>query len=191
MNPFPLIQGIRVDLKALLSIDHQCVPLSCMHKKICCASYQICIEEEEMEKIIPLLPEAAKYAYQIVDGDSFVNIFEEIEDGLIEIETNDKDQCMLSCKGEKGELLCSLHCQALKNKVSPHAIKPKSCNLWPLAEVEGAPPLLTIQDDVLEFVCNKKREKGKTINAVLMATIENVYGRKFLETLNQKISEMF
>ncbi len=189
-NSFPEINGVKVDINALFSLSHKCNPTSCVDKKQCCASYEVCIEDKEIDKILPHFPEAAKFKPEIVEREFLEDLFREVEDGLVAIETNDDGQCLLGCQGENGELLCSLHCQSIKNNLSFYDAKPKSCGLWPLAEIAVETPVLTVQNDALEFVCNDQSEDLKVLDKEVSSIIENIYGKDFLDQLNEYISKL-
>ena len=186
---FPIIDGFMVDLLALLSIDYACDPALCKDTVSCCASYDVCISESDVIKIIPHFPQASIFAPAIKEGDDYGNLFDETEDGLFSLETNEDLQCKLAWKNDSGELLCSLHSHALKNNLSFYDTKPKSCCLWPLAESDSKPKCISIDSDSLKFPCvTKKTTQDYKLNKELSLIIEKIYGSDFLEKVNLSIN---
>ncbi|MCP5005594.1 MAG: hypothetical protein GY941_16910 [Planctomycetes bacterium] len=188
---FPIINGIKVDLESLISISHMCNPGICVGKDTCCAHYEICLEEREVDKLLKHMPAASKYAQHLREDDSYRNIFEETEDNLIAIDTDVDEKCLLAWQSSKGEILCSLHSQAIEAECSFYDAKPRACCLWPLAICNGNPMILSVQDDAFEFVCNKKRRSKKAaLNREIASIVKNVYGDKMLVGINQALSKM-
>ena len=186
---YPIIDGIIIDLLALLSINYLCDPALCNGMKSCCASYDVCITEKDIIKIIPYFPQASIYAPQIKEDEGgFSNLFEENDDGLFSMETDENFQCKLAWKNEAGDVLCSLHTHALKNNLSFYDTKPKSCCLWPLAESDPEEKSLCIDSDCLLFPCVKEKPvQDFILNEELALIIENIYGLEFLAKINQQI----
>ncbi len=188
---FPIINGIKVDLESLVSISHMCDPRSCVGKDSCCAHYEICLERGEVGKVIRHMPEAAKYAPHLKESDSYKNVFEEIEDNLVTIDTDGDDRCFFAWRNHKGETLCSLHSQAIESGLSFYGAKPNACCLWPLAICDGRPMILSVQDDAFKFVCNRKRRsKRVSLDRGIASIIKNVYGENVLRGINQALSKM-
>lgn len=185
MKDLPKIKGISVDIDALRSIKYKCDPSLCAGQKSCCASYQICMSEKEMNRMIPHLSDASKYAKHIKDGDEYVSLFDEDEDDIL-LETDDNWQCLLGWKDKDCRLLCSLHTHAIDNNLNYYDIKPKSCCLWPLA-ANDENTVLTIQEDAIDFPCIEKKD-DKTIDPEVASIIENIYGKDFLEELENIIN---
>ncbi len=188
---FPIIDGIIVDIMSIISIKYSCDPKLCAGKKSCCASYDICIEKKDVSKIIPYFSEAAKFAPHIKKGDEYDNMFDETDDGLISLETDENWQCKLAWKNDAGDVLCSLHSHALKNNLSFYDTKPKICCLWPLAESETKQQSLTIDSDCLTFPCVKEKTVHDfKINNEIVSIIKNIYGLDFLEKIEAAIEKM-
>ncbi|GJQ60867.1 MAG: DUF3109 family protein [Candidatus Scalindua sp. AMX11] len=188
---FPIINGIKVDLESLTSIRHVCDPGMCAGKYTCCAHYEICLGKREVGKVIRQMPGAARYAPHLKERDSYKNVFEETEDNLIAIDTDGDDQCLFAWRNRKGEILCSLHSQAIETGRSFYDAKPTACCLWPLAICSGNPMILSVQDDAFKFVCNKKRRTGRaTLDKEIASIIKNIYGEKMLAGINRALSEI-
>ena len=186
---FPIIKNVKVDLKSLISIEHKCDPGVCKGKISCCAEYEVCIEEKEVDKIIAHTPGSVEFAPQLIDNGSYRNIFDETDNNLITIDTDEDNLCLFAWSNRGGEILCSLHSHAIKNNLSFYDTKPESCCLWPLAIYIGSPEILTIQDDAFHFDCNKKRKPEKAeLDTEISSIINNVYGEKMLAGINHAIS---
>jgi hypothetical protein len=190
-NLFPIIENVKVDLKSLISIKHKCDPEICRGKISCCAEYEICIEKNEVDKVIACTPGAAEFAPQLIENSFYRNVFDETDDDLITIDVDDDNQCLFAWRNIRGEILCSLHSHAIKNNLSSYDTKPESCSLWPLAIYNGSPQILTVQDDAFNFDCNKKRKPEKSeLDVEISSIIKNVYGEKILVGINHAISKM-
>jgi len=188
---FPIIENVKVDLKSLISIKHKCDPGVCKGKISCCAEYEVCMEEKEVNRIIAHIPQAAGFAPQLIDNSSYRNIFDETDDGLITIDVDEDNQCLFAWRNSNGEILCSLHSHAIKNNLSFYDTKPGSCSLWPLAIYDGSPEILTVQEDAFGFDCNKKQKPEKAeLDKEISSIIKNVYGEKMLVGINHAISKM-
>lgn len=188
---FPTIDGIIVDIMAIISIEYLCDPKLCSGKKSCCASYDVCIEQKDVTKIIPYFPGAAVFAPHIKDGDEYINMFDEIDDELISLESDENWQCKLAWKNKSGDVLCSLHSHALKNNLSFYDTKPKVCCLWPLAESDTKQQSLTIDSDCLNFPCIKEKiVQDFKINKEIADIIENIYGLGFLHKIESAIEKV-
>ena len=188
---FPIIENVKVDLKSLISIKHKCSPEVCKGKISCCAEYEVCIEKDEVDKVFAHTPGAAEFAPQLKASGFYRNIFDETDDDLIAIDTDEDNQCLFAWRNSDEEVLCSLHSHAIKNNLSFYDTKPESCCLWPLAIYDGSPKILTVQDDAFDFDCNKKWEPGKVeLDTEISSIIKNVYGVKMLVGINHAISKL-
>ncbi|MDR4504604.1 MAG: hypothetical protein MRK01_07415 [Candidatus Scalindua sp.] len=187
---FPIINGIKVDLRSLVSIRHRCDPGICAGEYSCCSHYEICLEGGEVGKVIRHMPGAARYAPHLKEKDSYRNVFEETDDNLIALDTDTDNQCLFAWRNRKGEILCSLHSHAIETGISFYDAKPGACCLWPLAICSGNPMILSVQDDAFKFICNKKRRSEKAVlDKEIASIIENVYGENMLVGINQALSE--
>ena len=188
---FPIIENVKVDLKSLISIRHKCDPGLCRGKTSCCAEYEVCMEKKEVDKIISYTPGAAEFSPQLIVDGSYRNIFEDTDDSLVSIDTDDDNQCLFAWRNNKGDILCSLHSHAIKNNLSFYDTKPESCTLWPLAIYDGSPEILTVQDDAFDFDCNEKQNPKKAeLDTEISSIIKNVYGEKMLAGINRAISKI-
>ena len=70
-----------IDLQALQSINHTCT--GCREiEACCCAKFDICITEKEMEAIVGIMPAIAQYCPWLCEEGGYRNAFEETDDGL-------------------------------------------------------------------------------------------------------------
>jgi len=179
MTKIVRIDGMEVDIDSLLSISHKCAPGLCKKSECCCAQYDICIDDEELNRLITYMPDAAKLAPELLSGSGYGNVFEETEDNLYEIDTDDNDLCVFAYSDAKNNVLCSLHTVAYQFSLSPHEVKPSSCITWPLAVSEGRPMLLSVSDDAFDFPCNS-RKGTKSLDPDIAQIIKAVFGEIFL-----------
>lgn len=181
----PEINGIRVDTDALFRIEHHCCPELCGMEGSCCARYEICIDPEEVNLVAGFMPEAARYATAIVSRGGLSNIFDETEDGLLAIDRDDDDLCVLAYRADERRILCSLHSAALDCAIEPHIVKPRCCVLWPLALGDGKKPVLSVDEDAFGFPCNTLRDKpARELDSSIEETVRNLFGPGFLEKLS-------
>lgn len=181
----PEINGIRVDLDALFTIEHHCRPELCGVEGSCCARYEICIDPDEVSRIAGFMPEASRRAPGIVSGSGLSNIFDETEDGLLAIDRDDDDLCVLAYRAGEDRILCSLHSAALERGIEPHIVKPRCCVLWPLALGDGKKPVLSVDEDAFGFPCNTLREKpARELHPSIEKTVRSLFGPGFLEKLS-------
>lgn len=192
INPlFPLIQGIRVDLKAIGSISHRCRPQHCDAPEFCCAQYEVCVSEAEMETIVGYMPLASQHARHLRSGNRYRNVFEEIDSDLLAIDTDDRDLCLFAYRSGRGTL-CALHSVAERLGRLPVEIKPKSCTLWPLAMAAARPPILSVQADAERFACNRIRSTpARSPHAGIEEILRMVFGEDFLGKVRRAMAQVF
>ena len=165
---------VGIDLKAICSIDHECRGCSEVSES-CCAKYDVCVSEEGLKKIIPYLPEAAKFCPHLKAGEKYANVFEEAEKGIYAIDTHDNGLCVFAYEAN-GLVRCSLH--AIENKLGLPlgTIKPEVCILWPLTFSDSG-DVLTLHDDALSCACSSPREiPSNQISPDLLKTIQHFGG---------------
>jgi hypothetical protein len=179
---WPEIGGIQVDVDALCGIAHACNPDCCTSQVNCCACFDVAITESEASRIVNWLPEAARFAPRLREGDSFILPFEKSDEAGYSLEVNEADVCVLAYRRPSGATLCSLHSAALAHGVPPSEVKPRSCMLWPLALTSSKPYILTVQEGAFAFGCNRPREGVRTdLDKGVAAIIKNNFGEKFLQ----------
>ena len=183
----PEIDGIVIDMEAIVSLSHDCVPSLCKDGTHCCAFYEIHTTGKEGERIIDNLPAAARYAKALRQGKEYLSPLEEDDEkkGAFIIDTDEDGLCALSYLNRSGDPLCSLHTVALDEGLSPINVKPRCCHMWPLAVSESKPPLLTVQDGVMDFPCNKTRRGRRTIDKGVADIIRDLFGEEFLKELKR------
>jgi len=172
-----------VDLAAILSVEHDCD--GCLPgEPCCCSTYEVCATAAELERIIPVLPGAARFCSHLDTGDGYDNIFDEVESGLFAIDTDDDGLCLLAFRS-KGRVRCSLHAAAVALGIPPEKVKPKACLLWPLSFSEGK-EVLSLIDDAPAFRCTTlRRSRSRKISPAFVKTIEAVYGKGVGERVEQ------
>lgn len=144
--------------------------------KTCCAKYDVCVSEEELNRIIPVLPEAAKFCPHLKTEDGYANVFEESEKGQYSIDTHENDLCVFAYQAANGLIRCSLHSVELQLGLPLGTVKPAVCILWPLTFSEKG-NVLTLHDDALGCECSSPRTKPSSeISPALLETIQHFGG---------------
>ncbi len=184
------IDGILVDVPALMKLKHYCDPMLCRNGRYCCAQYEITLDKNDMKRAVGLMPDAAKFAPDVGEGGEFENPFEKVEPGRWALDCHSESgACAFSFKDKKGCGWCSLHAAALEHDLDPYEQKPEVCTLWPLALSEGDDPVLSVQDDVYSFPCAwKRRGAPKTLYPDIAANVQAIFGKEFREKLEQAIA---
>jgi hypothetical protein len=166
---------IAVDLKAIRTIDHECVGCSRVAES-CCAKYDVCVTDAELKRIIPVMPEVAELCPHLKTDEGYANVFEEDEKGVHTIDTHENGLCVFA-HVENGLIRCSLHTVEKKLGLPLGAVKPAVCILWPLTFAEPG-NVLTLHDDALGCACSSPRkEPSDLISPDLLATIRHFGGQ--------------
>lgn len=181
-----LVEGIHINVPALMSIRHSCQPAVCKGKPTCCSRFQIHVDEKELETIVGFLPLVEKYTSSIGGAQGYDNIFEEAEDGCFIIDVDENERCVFAYTTAKEEILCSLHSAAIDLGLPPVDVKPKCCSLWPLALNRGPDPVLSINALYASFPCNQKKAVPEGIDHGIQETIRIYFGASFLSELLSK-----
>ena len=179
----PIINGIRVDLAALQTISHNCRPEICKNQATCCFRYVPHVKPAKMEKIVGCFPTVVNYTDSIREDDGFINVFEEWDDGSYRIDVNADEACIFTYMLPSGEKLCSLHSAAFDLQLSPVAIKPSACSLWPLILLDGATPELSVDKNWKAFPCNHDSDDPSHLDAGVISIVADYFGERFLEKL--------
>ncbi len=167
-------KAFELDLKAICSIDHECTGCSTI-ENCCCAKYDVCVSEAEVERIIPFLPEAAKFCPHLKTEAGYDNVFEEADESSYSIETHENDLCVFAYESN-GLFRCSLHTVELSQGLPPGSVKPAVCMLYPLTFSERG-DVLTLHDDALFCACSSLRKKSSNeISPALLETIRHFGG---------------
>jgi len=184
------IDGIRVDVAALLRIRHACDPHLCKAGQCCCRHYEISFTGRELARAVGLMPQCRNYAPHLQEGAEFDNPFEKAERNLWTADEQEDGTCAFAFTDTDGATWCSLHAAALDLGLSPWKVKPEPCMLWPLALSDDRPRVLGLHDDLLRFPCNKRRRgTPKTLDHGIAECIERVLGATFLENLQAHIRQ--
>lgn len=180
---FPILPK---DTLPILQLEHNC-DLCRTGTKCCCASFDVCITEKEVEQITGVLPYVAKYVPHIVDEDGeFENMFEEEEDKLFSIDTHEDGLCIFAYH-KKGETRCALHSAALDLHVPLKEIKPLVCMLWPLAISDGSQPIVDVDAYAYQFHCNHKQPpKSARLSPAVQDTLQSIWGKDITATIQLK-----
>jgi hypothetical protein len=163
---------IRIDYQSIGSIDHVCNCCSGM-KVCCCSKYEVSVDSTELNRILRVLPEAAKLCPHLKTQNGYDSVFEEGERGLHAIDQTEEGLCVFAYRTQ-GMIRCSLHSIEISLGLPLGTIKPKMCILWPLTFTQGG-DALTLHDDALSFKCNRPRKKpSHRISPALRETIEYI-----------------
>ncbi len=177
---------LTVDLASILSVDHNCD--GCRSGELCCCSaYEVCVTTAELERIIPVLPEAARFCPHLETGDGYDNLFDEVEPGLFAIDTDDDGLCLFAFRSGR-KVQCSLHAAGSALGLPPEQVKPKACLLWPMNFSEGK-EVLSLVDDALTFRCNTlRRGRSRSLSPAFVNAVEAVYGKGVGKQLEQEVA---
>ena len=175
------IENMRIDVEALRALAHRCDPMKCIGRvRGCCETYEVVVGRREQGTIVGTLDEASRFAIGLKEDGNFLEPFEETEGGTC-LNTDEDGRCVFAYDDSLGATMCSLHSAALELGLPPAQVKPRACALWPLALVEGDPPLLTVQEGVLDFPCNRARgESSGGLDPGVAEIVEAVFGHAFL-----------
>lgn len=147
---------MKFDYESIKSIHHECT--GCQSKTdCCCASYDIFISEKEMQRILNIFTRIIEYCPDLMKDGEFDNVFEESEDGLIQLDTDGNGLCVFAYQGG-GMVRCALHTVAIDMDLPVEEIKPFHCLLWPMAVSSGSEPVISIQQNAHDFPCNRPQK---------------------------------
>ncbi len=185
---FPLIDGFILDLESLSAIEHSCASGNCNMSQCCCGRYEIIIDEAELSNIIDMIPQASRYAPGLRSDKGFDNVFDYEGRNTYSIDKNDEGFCVFGYKTKGGKVFCSLHTAAIDTKVPINSVKPLSCILWPLALVETNPPILSVQEEVSEFPCNREKISSTlSLDSGIADNIKMAFGDAFLKKIQAEL----
>jgi len=175
---------IHVNLAAILSIDHTC--RGCTRPETCCcARYEVCVDTAEINRIIQVLPEAAKLCPHLKTAKGYDNVFEEVDPGLYAIDTDDDGLCVFAFMAGH-TIRCSLHSTALNLGLPLEKVKPQACLLWPLSSSENN-EFLSLDNESLSFRCiSRRRNPSRKLSPSLLETIKLLYGETFSAQLEKE-----
>lgn len=181
----PVIEDIIVDLQSLLSIAHSCDPALCSSSGSCCGNFEICVEADEMERVIGFMPMASEFSGELMSGGAPGNVFDEIEPDLFSIDEGESEICVFGYRDPADKVLCSLHSAAIRKDYRPEEAKPRGCVLWPLALSEDRPLSLGVDSEAFLFPCNTKRVNASALDPGIADIIQKLFGSSFLEKVNE------
>jgi hypothetical protein len=149
-------QWMKFDFDTINAIHHRC--RGCRSKSdCCCASYDIFISEAEMQRILNIFPLVIEYCPGLMVDGEFDNVFEESDDGLIRVDTDENGLCVFAYRFE-GIIRCALHTVANDTGTPVENVKPFHCLLWPMAVSSGPETVVSIQENALDFPCNRPQQ---------------------------------
>lgn len=167
-----------IDVAGLCSVIHTCTGCG-TDSRCCCSSYEVCVSEDELNKIIGCMPEAAKYCTHLKSNNSYDNVFEQVGSNVFSVDTTEKGLCVFAYSNH-GKNLCSLHSVSIDLGLPGHGLKPRVCSLWPLIISEGEPKTLSIHEDAFDFTCNIEKYSGSlSLCPSVVAIVESVFDNKF------------
>lgn len=179
------IGGYRVDLGALASIAHRCDPLLCRRTGrsgrtgSCCAEYDVWVGSVEVKRAHGVMERAANYAPHLRGAAVFIPLGPD----AYAIEHAPGGLCAFAYRGPRGQHLCSLHTAALEAGLAPQSVKPDCCFVWPLSVASSLPPVVSVQEDALNFPCNSQREPDGRLDEGIARIVEGAFGAAFFEML--------
>jgi len=175
---------LTVDLASILAVDHDCD--GCLPgEPCCCSTYEVCVTAAELERIIPVLPEVARFCPHLETGDGYDNVFDEVEPGLFAIDTDDDGLCLFAFRSG-GKIRCSLHAAGAALGLPLEQMKPKACLLWPMNFSEGQ-EVLSLVDDASDFRCNTvRRVRSRRLSPSFLKAVDAAYGMGVGERLEKE-----
>lgn len=185
------LSTMHIDVEALQALAHRCDPMKCIGRaRGCCETYEVVVGRREQGTIVGTLDEVSRFTSALREDGDFLDPFEETEGGTC-LNTDEEGRCVFAYRDTLGATLCSLHSVALDLGLPPAEVKPRACALWPLALVEGDPPLLTVQEGILDFPCNRARgEGGGGLDAGVAAIVEALFGRGVLKEITAALATL-
>lgn len=184
-----MLENMHIDVEALQALAHRCDPMKCIGRaRGCCETYEVVVGRREQGTIVGALDQASRFVFGLKEEGEYLEPFEETEDGTC-LSTDEDGRCVFAYEDARGATLCSLHSAALELGLAPADVKPRACALWPLALVEGDPPLLTVQEGVLDFPCNRARGEGAGgLDPGVAGIVEAMFGHDFLTEITLAIA---
>ena len=166
---------MKIDFEAIKSIDHFCT--GCRSKReCCCASYHIFVSAKEMQRILNIFPLLADYCPGLMVDGEYDNVFEECDDGSIQLDTDENGLCVFAFR-QKGLIRCALHAVANDMGLPLQEIKPFHCLLWPMAISPGTETVVSIQENALDFHCNHAKATDQICKS-LEKTLQMLFKRR-------------
>ena len=187
MDQWADIDGYRVDLAALTTLAHHCEPGLC-RGGTCCAEYDVWIGDEEVSRIVGVMPAAARYARHLADLASADTLLRKLGPDAYAIGQRELGLCVFAYRAGGGGYLCSLHSAALELGLAPHRVKPDSCFLWPLAISSSRPPVVSVQEGAFAFACNTHREPDGRLDPGVAEIVRGAFGEGFLQQLARAVA---
>ncbi len=172
-----------VNLAEIVHLNHNCDGCS-SGVRCCCSSYEVCVTRAEMRRIVGVMPEASEYCPILNDGDSFENVFGELEDGLYPIETDENGLCVFAYFAH-GMVFCALHSVAEALGYPWFFFKPLVCALWPLSIPDGRTPSLSVDSEAYKYHCNSRPNAEDIRIMSLLDPLAVLLGAQALNAMQQ------
>jgi hypothetical protein len=138
-----------------------------------------------MQRIIQVLPEAAKLCPHLKTDRGYDNVFEYVESGLYALDTTEDGLCLLAYVADH-TIRCSLHTIGTKLGLPLGKVKPKACLLWPMSLSEGD-EVLSLAGDALSFRCTtRRRKRSNHLSPAFTDAVKLVYGDGVGDQLNKE-----
>jgi hypothetical protein len=138
-----------------------------------------------MQRIIQVLPEAAKLCPHLRTDHGYDNVFEYAGSGLYALDTTEDGLCLFAYVADH-TIRCSLHTIGTKLGLPLGKVKPKACLLWPMSLSEGD-EVLSLAGDALSFRCTTRRKKrSHQLSPALTEAVKLVYGDDRGDQLNKE-----
>lgn len=183
----PRVQGVIVDVDALGGIAYECDPALCRDTQKCCASYDVCLDEDELPMILGGMHLAMGRAPHLEDKPA---PFEHVMGRLYALDTDEDGLCTFAWRNGNGHVLCALHSAALERGLDLHAVKPRCCLMWPLAMTDSEPHYLSVDPGAFEFPCCTRREPDGALHESIRRHVEFMFGRAFLDELEAAMAAL-
>jgi hypothetical protein len=175
---------LSVDLASLRQVEHRCRGCT-PDEPCCCSSYEVCVTRSEMQRIIQVLPEAAKLCPHLKTDHGYDNVFEYAESGLYALDTTEDGLCLLAYV-VANTIRCSLHTVGTKLGLPLGQVKPKACLLWPMSISEDD-EVLSLAGDALSFRCTTRmRKRSNQLSPAFTEAVKLVYGDDTGDRLNKE-----
>jgi hypothetical protein len=182
----PRVQGVVVDVEALGGIEYECRPGLCGESGVCCAGYDICVDEAELEKLTGGIDLAQDYVPHLAEGPP---PFRHAFGRLYALDTDEDGLCVYAWRDEEGAVLCSLHSAALEAGLDLRQVKPRPCLLWPLATGGSDPEYLSVDPGALGYPCVHRRRFDGRLHESIRRHVAYLFDAQFAEAVDRAAAE--
>lgn len=179
---------VDVAVADLAELEHRCD--GCRpRQRCCCASFDVCVTSAEIARIDGIMPLASLFRPTLREDDGFANVFDEAEEGLHSIDTDEEGACAFGFWRD-GTLQCSIHAAAVAMGLPWERLKPRVCSLWPLSLSSAGPLTLSYDTEAFAFHCNRRRPRGATtLDPGVSAILRLAFGAEFERRVAQAAAQ--